>query len=130
MDYDTGTAEDGTLRSMRVINKGFVFKADVQIEDTPEGQKAERMLEQCVKIFTHLGLARTRGLGEIYVRLASEENLGAGSPGGSDGEACVPFLPGADRLDYQSRSSSLSSAKVLMEKRVNPHALFTWHHHK
>lgn len=65
IDYDTGVAEEGSLRNMRVINKGNVFYSDVEVRD----DALIKPFQDCCKVFTHLGVDRTRGLGEIHVEL-------------------------------------------------------------
>lgn len=64
LDYETGVAEEGSLRTMRVANKGLVFEAEITIE---EAYKEEFVA--CCHVLTEMGLARTRGLGDVSVRL-------------------------------------------------------------
>ena len=93
VDYRTGTADDGSLRTMRVIRKGLSFVSDVEISGS---QAEEENLETCLKVFTHMGLARTRGLGEIRAELLP------GTPDRKDLDMEHALLqPEADRLDYQ-----------------------------
>lgn len=60
-----GMAETGSLRTIRVINKGLVFKSILELEDKEDMV----LLENCVKGLRHLGLLRTRGLGEVTCQL-------------------------------------------------------------
>ena len=64
IDYETGVADDTSLRTMRVSNKGLVFYADIELDDSYEG-----LLSDCCSILRHMGIARTRGLGEVRVSL-------------------------------------------------------------
>lgn len=65
IDYKTGVAEDTSLRTMRVINKGLVFSSEVEIRNP----KLVENLKNCCAVFTHMGVARTRGLGDVHVEL-------------------------------------------------------------
>jgi CRISPR/Cas system CSM-associated protein Csm3 (group 7 of RAMP superfamily) len=60
IDYETGVAEENSLRTIRVANKGLCFYADVESDDNYKTK-----LENCCPILTHIGMARTRGLGEV-----------------------------------------------------------------
>lgn len=65
VDYKTGAAEDASLRTMRVVNKGLVFSSEVEVQ-SPELLED---LTECCAVFTHMGVSRTRGLGEVHVEL-------------------------------------------------------------
>lgn len=65
LSYETGIADDTSLRTMRVMKKGLVFFADVEISS----DDAEKQLEECCLTLRHMGIARTRGLGEVSVSL-------------------------------------------------------------
>lgn len=67
INYDTGVADDTSLRTMRVANKGLVFEAPIQYEEELKGQ-----LIRCAGILRHMGIARTRGLGEVEVHFSDE----------------------------------------------------------
>ena len=73
IDYDTGVAEDTTLRMIRVVKKGLVFEADVTIDGDEE---LEKDFENCCKILNHMGVSRTRGYGEVKLSIIDnpEEN--------------------------------------------------------
>lgn len=60
-----GTAETGSLRTIRVINKGLVFKSVVELENEADF----KLLQNCVKGLRRLGMGRARGLGEITCQL-------------------------------------------------------------
>lgn len=89
IDYNTGVADASSLRTMRVVNKGTVFLAEVDMD--PDYQK---YLEDCCAIFHNIGVSRTRGLGEIDVSLqerkASEAKM-----------EHVPYEEGAEILSYK-----------------------------
>lgn len=96
IDYDTGVADDTTLRTIRVANKGLVFIAEADLKDTYWDA-----LSACCDIFKSMGIARTRGLGEIEVIL-DERNLEAQKDLPSE-PAHVPWVEGADCLTYTIR---------------------------
>lgn len=64
LDYETGVADDTSLRTMRVANKGLVFEAEVTIEEAYVADFAS-----CCQVLSEMGLSRTRGLGDVLVRL-------------------------------------------------------------
>lgn len=63
LNYETGVAEEGTLRTMRVANKGLVFEAELAIEEAYVADFAA-----CCQVLSEMGLSRTRGLGDVSVR--------------------------------------------------------------
>lgn len=62
IDYETGVAAEGSLRTMRVANKGLSFLAEIEM---PEQCFSD--FDSCCKIMTHMGMSQTRGLGEVRV---------------------------------------------------------------
>lgn len=70
IDHESGTADPSSLRSMRVINKGLVFEAEVLFEDD-----IEQPLKDVIRVFHHMGIARTRGLGEVKAELKNIQAL-------------------------------------------------------
>lgn len=64
LNSKTGVPESGSFQSMRVINKGLVFEADIVID---ECYKTD--FEVCCQVLTGIGMARTRGLGDVAVKL-------------------------------------------------------------
>ncbi|MCD8149038.1 MAG: hypothetical protein LUE92_05615 [Clostridiales bacterium] len=93
VDYDTGVADPTSLRTIRVANKGLIFLADVDFED-----RYFESMSACCDTFTNIGIARTRGLGEIRATLT--ENI-MEEKGGSDINRHAAYVPGAVRLDYE-----------------------------
>lgn len=69
IDYNTGTAQEASLRTMRVVKRNLVFSSEVEIQDdgleSKERKKLCRELDLCCKTLRHMGMSRTRGLGEI-----------------------------------------------------------------
>mgnify|MGYP006980029251 CR=1 FL=1 len=63
-------AETGSLRTIRVINHGLVFKSIIELAN----DRHVELLEFCVKGLRHLGLARTRGLGEVSCQINKVED--------------------------------------------------------
>jgi len=91
INYETGIAEGGSLRSMRVADKGLVFYAKIE----PGCYKKE--IERCLTILRHMGIARTRGFGEIRASLEETEDTEKG--------CCnhVSYRAGSREIRYQIR---------------------------
>lgn len=68
IDYESGVAQENSLRTMRVVNKGEVFYADVELED-----RWNDFFIMCCKTLRNIGVSRTRGLGEIKISLFQVE---------------------------------------------------------
>lgn len=106
IDPVTGKAEEG-LRVSRVAVKGLVFTADAVIRGVTEEEIAvtEASLADCCKALRRMGCERTRGLGEVAVRLIPGEFQSAERvvSGKYDGK-------GQYRLDY---SIYLNSAVIV-----------------
>ncbi len=64
INSETGVADDTSVRTMRVVKKSLVFYADVELADD-----CEEELKMCASVLSHMGIARTRGLGEVKVSL-------------------------------------------------------------
>ena len=84
IDYETGVAQEQSLRTMRVANKGQVFYAAVEMDE-----KYEKELKNCLAVLKHMGIARTRGFGEI-----KEKN---------NPVKCAAYQQNADYLEYEIR---------------------------
>lgn len=89
IDADNGVADPHSLRTMRVAKKGMVFEAEL---DAP----AELMedITACCKATRHMGIARTRGLGEVKITVSEVS-------GQIEKATCAPLVSGAVRLDYR-----------------------------
>ena len=70
IDYNTGIADDKSLRTMRVVNKGLIFEAVVDLENVESN--GIKKLEDCIAIFKHIGISRTRGYGHIKAKLIDD----------------------------------------------------------
>lgn len=73
IDSDTGAAKRNSLRTMRVVNSGTIFESEIEI---PESQKKD--FAKCCKVFHHMGMARTRGLGEVRVTIEDSKTSNSG----------------------------------------------------
>lgn len=101
IDQNTGAADKTSLRTMRVADKGLVFIAGVDMD-----LAYREALEKCCAVFRHIGVSRTRGLGEINVLLLGEagnENKKAVMKG-EQREIELPhavYEEGTEILEYQ-----------------------------
>ena len=66
VDLETGVADENSLRTIRVVNKGLVFEADCEMNESAE---TVELLKQAVSLVKHIGVSRTRGLGLVEMRL-------------------------------------------------------------
>ena len=85
IDECTGTAKPNSLRTIRVVNEGLVFAAEVTLEK----EEYEKELQDICKTLRHIGLNRTRGLGEISASLErnNQNQFDAISAPGGEGVA-------------------------------------------
>lgn len=72
IDRKTGTAKKTSLRSMRVLNKGIVFYANIYSERELKDEELG-LLICAVKMTRHLGTLRSRGKGEVRCTLLSDK---------------------------------------------------------
>ncbi|MCI9599823.1 MAG: hypothetical protein HFI17_04860 [Lachnospiraceae bacterium] len=93
LNEETGIAEDGSLRTTRVVKKGQRFCAEVLLETD-----YRQDLEMCCAVLKHMGISRTRGLGEVSVTLesCSGKEQGDASISGTDAPPAE-----ADVLEYE-----------------------------
>ena len=70
VDEESGVAKENSLRSIRVLESGNVFEAFIECDKEVE----EKILEKCIKLLTHMGNNRTRGLGEIKCSIIDDKN--------------------------------------------------------
>ena len=70
INYETGVADKHTLRTERVVNKGTVFFSEVSFSGTEEERE---FFEKCCAVLRHIGMIRTRGMGEVKVSLVGRE---------------------------------------------------------
>lgn len=95
IDYETGTAKDHSLRMMRVVKRGLHFEAEVVMQECDFSS-----VEKCCTIMNHMGMARTRGFGEIAVTLREKEENALPKNLPAIKESC-PWVDGSTRLDYE-----------------------------
>ncbi|GHS92440.1 hypothetical protein AGMMS50276_00320 [Synergistales bacterium] len=63
---ESGKAVHGSLRTMRVLNRGEKFEFPITV---PDDEDALDFLEKCVRSLRGFGLNRSRGLGEVVCEL-------------------------------------------------------------
>ncbi len=97
IDYDTGVAEDTTLRMIRVVKKGLVFEADVVIDGD---EKLETDFENCCKILNHMGMSRTRGYGEVKLSVIKRKKNDNREDGSDVGETLPHSHNDKDCFEY------------------------------
>lgn len=80
LDKETGTAQNGTLRTIQIVPRGMVFRSMVVLRETEDSGLVE-VLEWCVKALRHIGLGITRGYGEVSCALkkfySDEDGMGS-----------------------------------------------------
>lgn len=99
----TGTAEDGSLRVLRVINKGNIFYFDLNIDG--ENNSEVELLSKCCKVLRRVGLNRTRGYGEVSCELEVIKN--------EDDNSNIEDIKDNDFVDYiiELQSQTIISSK-------------------
>lgn len=96
VSQETGVADPHSLRTMRVINKGLVFTAEVDMPASALGS-----MESCCAVFQQMGISRTRGFGEVKATITPAEPEANGAGNAAAGTSDLPVLtPHADYLDY------------------------------
>lgn len=71
IDEQDGSAKEGNLRTVRAVNKGIVLRSYIELDEEVNFEVLENTLQMCVKGLRHLGLASTRGSGEVRCKLTS-----------------------------------------------------------
>jgi len=83
ISVETGTPDQGSLRSARVVLHGLTFTADLNLIELPSGditlEDLESLLLIGVKALRHLGSARNRGRGHVRCQLLNEQEDGLSS---------------------------------------------------
>ncbi|WP_418305518.1 RAMP superfamily CRISPR-associated protein [Phascolarctobacterium succinatutens] len=75
IDEATGTAEDKSLRNMRVVQKGLVFIGDIYLLDGANRiNDDESIVEQALLNLRFAGSKRNRGFGRIKCKKYSKHN--------------------------------------------------------
>ncbi len=70
IEEDSGTADDHSLRSIRVLKKGVEFQGTVSLEK--QEPQVEYLLQLACMNLRRFGTKRTRGFGEIECRLLKD----------------------------------------------------------
>lgn len=65
VDTNTGTAIENSLRTLRVLKKGLIFHADVDLENKDYFEE----FKNAVSMVKHMGVSRTRGLGLVELKV-------------------------------------------------------------
>ena len=72
MDVQTGTPQDETLRSLRLVIRNLTFEARVSFRTAPD-ENDLALLAACVKALRRLGVGRNRGRGAVQAHLRDAE---------------------------------------------------------
>ena len=64
---DNGVAKKQSLRTIQTVKKGIVFYSQLTLENATE--KDVDLLQDCVKMLRHIGLNKSRGLGEVQCKV-------------------------------------------------------------
>ena len=65
VDTNTGTAIENSLRTLRVLKKGLIFHADVDLKNNDYAEE----FKNAVSMVKHMGVSRTRGLGLVELKV-------------------------------------------------------------
>lgn len=65
VDTNTGTAIENSLRTLRVLKKGLIFYADVDLKNNDYVEE----FKNAVSMVKHMGVSRTRGLGLVELKV-------------------------------------------------------------
>ena len=72
IDYNTGVADKGTLRKVRVIRKGFRFSSQISVSRNLEPWERDLLCASALSL-KYLGTMETRGKGKVSCRLLDEK---------------------------------------------------------
>ena len=70
---ENGSADDKSLRTIRVVRKGLTFYADFNVSDELNSEMTKNLI-LAAKMIKHIGLSRTRGLGLVKIEVEEGEN--------------------------------------------------------
>lgn len=62
---ENGVSKDNSLRTIRILNPGYIFEGQVEIDWTSAPENTEILLVLAIQNLHHAGLNRSRGFGEI-----------------------------------------------------------------
>lgn len=94
VNYDLGVADENSLRTMRVVKRGNVFYAEAECPDDMIQE-----VKNCCRVLRYMGIARTRGLGEVRCTVEPWKAAHSTDKKRKAGE----FVPGANKLWYEIR---------------------------
>ena len=96
IDRESGTAEETSLRAVRVMKKDLIFVADIEVKP-----KYEETIRLCCQNLRSMGMNRTRGMGEVRVDFLqhSQDKMQPKHVKWVEGKTY-------ERLDYQIRLKS------------------------
>lgn len=75
VDRRTGAPKENTLRFTRTLRPGLTFKTPLRFTQDPPESVLLRALALGAAALQHMGVSRTRGLGEVDCHLCTAENL-------------------------------------------------------
>ncbi|MCB5250571.1 MAG: RAMP superfamily CRISPR-associated protein [Candidatus Cloacimonadales bacterium] len=74
IDGDKGIAKDYSLRTFRVLKKGFTFEGDISINNNDKQDKIVKMLAFISLVIKRIGTQRNRGFGKIEIEIINEKD--------------------------------------------------------
>lgn len=105
-----GVADESSLRTIRVVKRGVVFESEIILDNGSE--EIWKVLDKAAGQVKHIGLGRTRGLGQVELVLESLNDKSGNNPGSksgnnSDNNESYNFKSGkCYRIDYTVRLKS------------------------
>ncbi len=88
--HEDGTADDGSLRTSRVIKKGICFYGEITVEDDDSNKRIEQTLLLACSNFRAFGTKRNRGFGEVRCLLCDEQGKDMAFPQTLEALVCTP----------------------------------------
>lgn len=64
---ENGSADDKSLRTMRVVKKGLIFYSDLFVDESVKIDTKNHLID-AIEMVKHIGLSRTRGLGLVKIQ--------------------------------------------------------------
>lgn len=68
---EDGIALENSLRILRAVKKGTVFEGEIHFL-TPASEEELTLLEQCAAMVRHIGMNRTRGMGNVLCEVTAQ----------------------------------------------------------
>ncbi len=69
---ETGVAKEKSLRTLRVVKRGLVFESELLFDGSVDHEMQE-IFETSACMVTHMGINRTRGLGQVKIEISHNE---------------------------------------------------------